>query len=126
MGLRKLDSTGSWKVNADPIYIPDADIAVEFNSLASEDSGRDESGYMHIIWVRSNIRKVSLKYALMTESELEYMTSRMQGKEFEFTFVDVGGVHTMNAYTSNIQATLYTTFNGINIYKDISISVIEK
>lgn len=126
MGLRKLDNTNSWKVNSNPIYIPDADISVEFNSLASEDSGRDESGVMHITWIRTNIRKMVIKYALMTEEELNYMVELVQGKEYTFTFVDVGGVHTMEAYTSTVTATLYTTFNGINIYKDVSFSVIER
>jgi hypothetical protein len=81
---------------------------------------------MHISWVRPNIRKLGLKYALMTEQELQYMIDLVQGKEFTFTFVDVNGVQTMEAYTSTVSANLYSTFNGINIYKDVSFSVIER
>lgn len=126
MGLRKLDTTGMWKVNASPIYVPDTDVGVEYNSLASEDSGRDESGYMHIIWVRTDLRKVKLKYALMTGDELAYMRNLMQGKEFNFTYADETGPKTFEGYTSKIDATLYTQMGNTLIYKDVSINVIEK
>lgn len=126
MGLRKLDTENMWKVNDSPIYVPDTDVGVEYNSLASEDSGRDESGYMHIVWVRTDIRKVKLKYALMTGEELAYMRNLMQGKDFYFTYADEQQPKTFYGYTSNINATLYTKFGDTLIYKDVSINVIEQ
>ena len=126
MGLRQLDNTGKWKVDGNPIYIPDADVTVQYSSLASEDSGRDESGYMHITWLRPLVRKVGLKYAMMTGDELEYMRLMMQGKEFSFTFADSNGVTTMDAYTSEINATLYTRLRDVDLYKDVTINVIER
>lgn len=126
MGLRKLDTTGMWKVNDSPIYVPDTDVGIEYHSLASEDSGRDESGYMHIVWVRTDLRKVKLKYALMTGEELAYMRNLMQGKEFLFTYADENKASTFQAYTSKIDATLYTKIGDVLIYKDVSINAIEK
>ena len=125
MGFRTLDTTGTWKVNNDPIYVPDADVDIQHNNLASSDSGRDESGYMHIIWLRTDMYKVGIKYALMTGDELQYMRSRMQGKEFEFTFADENGTTTISGYTGEINATLYTRIDGVDIYKDVTINVVE-
>lgn len=125
MGLRKLDTEGLWMVNSDPIYIPDADVSVSHSHLAADGSGRDESGYMHIIWLRTDVLKVGIKYAAMAGPELEYMRNLMQGKEFYFTFPNENGTKTFLGYTGEINATLYTRFNGVDIYKDVSINIIE-
>ena len=125
MQIRELDTTGTWKVNNDPIYIPDADVSITHSHIASSDSGRDESGYMHIIWLRPDVYKVGLRYALMTGPELNYMRTRMQGKEFSFTFADEGTVKTIQGYSGEITATLYTQLDGVNIYKDVAINVVE-
>ena len=125
MGLRKLDTTGRWKVNGDPIYVPDVDGSVLHSSIASESSGRTEDGVMHIEWLRTDIFKQGLKYALMTGEELEYMLSRMQGKVFRFTCPHGTGTKTIEAYVAETNATLYTEFQGVLIYKDVAINVIE-
>ena len=125
MGLRKLDTEGLWMVNSNPIYIPDVDVSIEHNHLADEGSGRDEQGYMHIQWLRRNIAKVGIKYAVMTGEELTYMRELMQGQEFSFTYPDENEVRTIQGYTGDIKATLYTRFNGVDVYKDVSINVIE-
>lgn len=126
MGLRKLDNTGTWMVNSSPIYIPDADITIEHNNLVSEASGRDESGYNHIKWLRRDVRKVGLRYAMMTGDELKYLRNLMQGQEFEFTYAEENGTTTIDAYTGEMQATLFTRIGGVDIYKDVSVNVIEK
>ena len=125
MHIRELDTTGTWQVNGEPIYIPDAEVSITHSHIASSDSGRDESGYMHIIWLREDVCKVGIKYALMTGSELEYIRSRMQGKEFSFTFADENTTKTIQGYSGEVTATLYTRFNGVDIYKNVSVNVIE-
>lgn len=125
MGFRKLDTTGRWKVDGTPIYVPDIDTDVLHSSLASESSGRTEDGVMHIEWLRTNIFKKGLKYSLMTGAELEYMVNLMQGKVFTFTCPHGTGTKTIQGYTSEINATLYTEFQDILVYKDVSINVIE-
>ena len=125
MGLRKLDDQGLWSVDGNPIYIPDTDVTILYSHLAGEDSGRDESGYMHINWLRRHIAKVGLKYSMMTGSEFSYMCDLMQGKEFTFTYADKDDVHTIQAYTGDVTGTLFTRLNGIDLYKDVSINVIE-
>lgn len=125
MGLRKLDTEGMWMVNSNPIYIPDVDVSITHSHLAGEGSGRDESGYMHIQWLRRDIVKVGLKYAVMTGPELAYMRELMQGQEFNFTFPDENGTKTIYGYAGEITGSLYTRFNGVDIYKDVTVNVVE-
>ena len=125
MGLRKLDTTGTWKVNDDPIYVPDVGIPVAHSHLAAEDSGRDEAGYMHIVWLRPDVRKVTLLYGTMTGSELAYMRARMQGKEFTLTYANEDSVDSFKGYCGEVSAELYTRINNVDIYKDVKITVTE-
>ena len=124
--MAKLDTTGSWKVNSSSLYTPSAGIQVEHTNLAGSSSGRTEDGIMHIDWVRRDIRKVHLRWSVLTAAELDYVLGLMQGKEFTLTFKDRGKVQTMNAYSSESSYTYYGTIRGTDIYTDISINAIEK
>ena len=123
--MAKLDTTGSWKVNSSPLYIPSAGIQVEHTNLAGSSSGRTEDGVMHIDWIRRDIRKVSLRWSVLTASELDYVLGLMQGKEFTLTFKDRGIVQTMNAYSSESSYTYYSAALGEDLYTDVSINAIE-
>lgn len=123
--MAKLDTTGTWKVNNSPLYVPSAGITVEHTNLAGSSSGRTEDGVMHIEWIRRDIRKVGLKWKVLTASELDYVLGLMQGKEFTLTFKDRGKVQTMSAYSSESSYTYYSAALGQDIYTDISINAIE-
>ena len=123
--MAKLDTAGEWKVNSSHLYIPSAGIQVEHTNLAGSSSGRTEDGIMHIDWVRRDIRKVNLRWAVLTASELDYILGLMQGKEFVLTFKDRGRVQTMNAYSSESSYTYYSAALGEDIYTDVSINAIE-
>ena len=124
--MAKLDTTGTWKVNDSPLYIPSAGIQVSHSNLAGSSSGRTEDGVMHIDWVRRDIRKVCLQWKVLTASELDYILDLMQGKEFTLTFKDRGKVQTMSAYSSESSYTYYSAALGEDIYTDVSINAIEK
>ena len=123
--MAKLDTTGFWKVNSSPLYVPSAGIQIEHTNLAGSSSGRTEDGVMHIDWVRRDIRKVNLRWQVLTGSELRYILSLMQGKEFVLTFKDLGEKKTMNAYSAESSYTFYSSALGEDIYTDISINAIE-
>jgi hypothetical protein len=123
--MAKLDTTGAWKVNDKPLYVPSAGIQVSHTNLAGSSSGRTEDGIMHIDWIRRDIRKVHLQWKVLTGSELEYVMGLMQGKEFTLTFKDRGRVQTMNAYSSESSYTYYSAALGEDIYTDVSINAIE-
>ena len=123
--MAKLDTTGAWKVNSSPLYVPSAGIQVNHTNLAGPSSGRTEDGVMHIDWVRRDIRKVNLQWKVLTASELDYILGLMQGKEFTLTFKDRGRVQTMSAYSSESSYTYYSSALGGDIYTDVSINAIE-
>lgn len=123
--MAKLDTTGTWKINDSPLYIPSAGIQVEHSNLAGSSSGRTEDGIMHIDWVRRDIRKVHLRWSVLTAAELDYVLGLMQGKEFTITFKDRGRVQTMNAYSSESSYTYYSAALGTDLYTDVSINAIE-
>lgn len=124
--INKLDTTGSWGVDGNPIYTPSAGIRVEHTNLAGSDSGRTEDGLMHIDWIRRDIRKVHLQYKAMTCEELDYLLWLMQGKEFTLTFRDRGRIQTMQAYSAESSYTYYSAnVDGEDIYTDVSINAIE-
>lgn len=123
--MAKLDTTGTWKVNDSPLYVPSAGIQVSHSNLAGSSSGRTEDGIMHIDWIRRDIRKVHLQWKVLTGSEMDYVMGLMQGKEFVLTFKDRGKVQTMNAYSSESSYNYYSAALGEDIYTDVSINAIE-
>ena len=124
--MAKLDTTGTWKVDNSPLYVPSAGIQVSHTNLAGSSSGRTEDGIMHIDWVRRDIRKVHLQWKVLTGSEMDYVMGLMQGKEFTLTFKDRGKVQTMQAYSSESSYNYYSAALGEDIYTDVSINAIEK
>lgn len=123
--MAKLDTAGEWKVGNAPLFVPSAGIQVEHTNLAGSSSGRTEDGIMHIDWIRRDVRKVHLRWKVLTASELDYVLGLMQGQEFKLTFKDRGKVQTMNAYSSESSYTYYSAALGEDIYTDVSINAIE-
>lgn len=121
--MARLDTTGSWAVNDSPLYIPSAGIQVNHTNLAGSSSGRTEDGLMHIDWIRRDIRKVSLRWSVLTAAELDYVLGLMQGKEFKLTFKDRGKVQQMDAYSAESSYTFYN--DALGLYTDVSINAIE-
>ena len=123
--MAKLDTKNEWMVNGSHLYIPSAGIQVEHTNLAGSSSGRTEDGVMHIDWIRRDIRKVHLRWSVLTARELDYILGLMQGKEFVLTFKDRGVVQTMNAYSSESTYTYYSAAFDNDLYTDVSINAIE-
>lgn len=123
--MAKMDTAGEWMINSSHLYIPSAGIKVEHTNLAGSSSGRTEDGVMHIDWIRRDIRKVNLQWAVLTATELNYVLGLMQGKEFTLTFKDRGQVQQMSAYSSESSYTYYSAALGEDIYTDVSINAIE-
>lgn len=127
LSINTLDTAGKWMVDSSHIYIPSTPCKVEHSNIAGSSSGRDETGIMHIDWVRTDVRKVFLKYNAITESELSYMMNLMQGKEFTFKFLDQGAVQTIDAYVgeSSYEFYSYSSAYAEGVYLNFEIHVIE-
>ena len=126
MGILKLCTNGYWKVNGTPIYVPSS-ISFDNDNIVSSDSGRTESGYMYIEWVRPTVRKIKLTYEHLTGAEKDFLHSRMQGKEFTFTYYD-NGIKTMSGYggkDSYTQCNLSNYASEGGEYKDYTIDIVE-
>ena len=127
LNINKKDTAGNWMVDSYHIYIPSTPCKVEHSNIAGASSGRDETGIMHIDWVRRDVRKVYLKYNAISASELSDMMSKMQGKEFVFKFLDQGSVQTINAYVgeSSYEFYSYSSIYSEGVYTNFEIHVIE-
>lgn len=126
MAIGKLDTRGYWAVNGTPIYVP-TEVQIEHENLASSDSGRVESGMMHITWIRRDIRKVNMTFGVISGAEVNYMLNLMQGQEFNFTYYD-NGAKTISAYVGKCSygtKTYAIRANEGGIYTDFKINVIE-
>ena len=127
VNINTLDTANQGMVDVTHLYIPSTPCKIEHSNVVGADSGRDETGLMHIDWVATDKRKVYLHYNAMSASELSTMVSLLQGKEFEFTFLDQGSVKTMNAYCGECNYQFYTNSSLYSeaIYTDVEFHVIE-
>lgn len=81
--------TELFRVDGMPLLTPDADVAVVYEDIESEDSGRDEAAVMHRIVARQDVGVWSFEYSQITEEEKRYMERLFQGKAaFDFTHPD--------------------------------------
>lgn len=82
-------TTDKFKINGQPMLAPDAGVGFSYEDLDSEDSGRDEAGYMHRDVARYKVGKWSFSYADLTEQEREYMENLFPDEpDFDFTRPD--------------------------------------
>lgn len=96
MPILKMCENGYWAVDSNPIYVPTS-VEFEHDNVVSPESGRVESGYNRITWVRRDVRKVLMTFRFLTGAEAEYLKDLLQGKEFVFTYYD-NGIKSMNGY----------------------------
>lgn len=81
--------TNLFLINGKQMLAPDADVGVSYADLDADDSGRDESGYMHRIVVRYKVGTWSFEYASITEAEKRYLEELFgETPDFEFTHPD--------------------------------------
>ena len=108
-----------------PMLVPDADVSLSFADLDSSDSGRDESGIMHRIVVRSRVATWGFNYSQLTAEEYQYMRDLFADKpDFEFTYRKLDGTFdTKRAYCSNESITYHNAQLGL--YKNLKFNIIE-
>lgn len=71
MAVRK--TTDLFLINGTPLLAPDEEVGFHYEDLDAADAGRDESGFMHRIMVRSKVGSWSFSYHHLTEAEKNYM-----------------------------------------------------
>ena len=105
--------TSSWKVDDYELYAPSKDkVGTSHDNIVTPDSGRLENGYMHINWVRRDVKQITLTWDKLTGNEMTYLRNLLQGQEFVLTYYDAG-VKTMNAYCGKFSETLDSQTNRL-------------
>lgn len=112
-------------VDGKPMLVPDMNVSITENDLDSECSGRDESGYMHRLVLRSGIKTFGFSYAVLDAEDYAYLQSLFKGKsDFEFSYRNPdGSVAVTRAYSSKRSITLRDYITGE--YKNLKFNIIE-
>lgn len=121
----KRKKTNDFQIDGSPMLQPDAGVAIEYENLIAGDSGRDESGYMHTITVRNDMKRWRFSYAWLTAEEYAYVRSLLRGKtKFTFTFKDeTGKTDSVKAYCQKTGVSYWSARRGL--YKDMQFDIIE-
>lgn len=99
----------------------------DWESLATEDSGRTLDGTMHIYWVKPNIRKLEIVMPPCTEDTIYSIINAVQGKQYNITYYDPAykSTRTIYVYTSNASADMYNGVVMNGLWQDFSFNAIE-
>lgn len=105
----------------------------DYDSLATEDSGRSVDGLMHITWIIARARKLEITLPPCSFAYASVILSRVMGKKYYITYLDplTNTEKTIYVYTSNGRGALYSgvvhkglltgvTFNGIELMGETS------
>ncbi len=94
-----------YQINGNPMPAPD-EVSVTYTDLDSQDSGRDESGYMHRIVLRHKVGTWAFTYSSLTEEEKRYM-ERLFSSSTTFTFTHPDRVQMDKAVETNAYRSSY-------------------
>lgn len=98
-----------------------------FDSLADENSGRDDNGVMHIYWKRPKMRKWEITMPPMTSTQAAALINLIQGKTYTLTIWDISANAevNVNVYTSNSAADMYSGVIMNGLWRGFKFSAIE-
>lgn len=98
-----------------------------WESIQTANSGRSDDGVMHIFWVKRKVRKLEITLPPSTASQVNAVLSLVQGQEYTLTYFDplANAEKTINVYTSNSSANMYSgvLYNGL--WQDVTFNAIE-
>lgn len=123
MRLGKLSEV--YKIDGKAMVSPQS-VNVQFESLASPESGRTDDGVMHITYIWRKIRKISIKLPSLSQEEISDILSKVQGKEYTLTYLDpIEGVTQKKVYTSNTSTDLYSGILYGGVWQGAGFNAIE-
>lgn len=103
-------------------------LSVQYESLASDESGRTEDGAMHIYWVYHKLRKIEIELPpTANRSLLSSLLTLVQGQEYYIKYWDplTNAERTSHVYTSNSNTDMYSgvLYNGM--WQGVKFNAIE-
>lgn len=109
-----------------PMLTPDIEMNVSESDLDEEDSGRDESMFMHRFVARERVKTWPFSYALLDGEDLNYIKSLFSGKPtFPFSYEEDGKQLTTTAYCSKWSYKICRGSDAHGLYKDLKFNIIE-
>lgn len=115
-----------YQINGKPMPVPDEGVEMSFEDLDSAQSGRDESGFMHRIVVRSKVGVWNFTYSWLDEETYRYLLSILPEEGvFTFTYPDQkqDGAAKTTAYLSRYGISWHNA--RTNTYRNLKFSIIE-
>ena len=102
-------------------------LQIDYDSLATEDSGRSVDGYNHITWILARARKVEIQLPPCSATYASKILSRVMGKKYYITYWDLitNAEKTIYVYTSNGRGGMYSGVVRNGIYQGIQFNAIE-
>ncbi len=118
--------TDLYQIDGKSMLAPDMGVEMSFADLDSADSGRDQSGVMHRIMVRSKVGVWNFCYSFLTQEEYAYMLGILP-KTGHFTFTypkpeDCTQTETCTAYLSGYSIVWQS--NRTKLYRNLKFSII--
>ena len=99
----------------------------DYDSLATEDSGRSADGQMHIGWILTRARKLEIQLRPCTYAYCSEILKRVMGKFYYITYIDplTNAERTIHVYTSNGHGDLYSGVVRNGLLQGVQFSGIE-
>ena len=121
-----LTTKGNFIINNE-LEIAPKSLQIDYDSLASANSGRTLDGVMHIYYVFNKIRKLEIELRPMTPDELAPIISRVQGQFYDITYWDLidNQERTIHVYTSKSGANWYSGIVRHGLVQGIKFNAIE-
>lgn len=121
-----LHSKGNIILNNEFEFSPRA-LTINYESLASDNSGRTLDGVMHIYWVFNRIRKLEIELPPCRPELIAQVFSRVQGQEYYITYFDTLDLaeKTIWVYTSNSSNECYSGVVRNGLYRGAKFNAIE-
>ena len=100
---------------------------IDYDSLATEDSGRSVDGYNHITWILSRARKVEIQLRPCSALYASKILDRVMGRKYYIRFWDLAtnAERTCYVYTSNGRGGMYSGVVRNGIYQGVQFNAIQ-
>lgn len=92
------------------------EMTLDYDSLATEDSGRDDTGQMHIEWILSRTRKVNITLPPLSTDEVRSILNLVTGRIYTIKFRDPLGTKPTASDQYQTSLTVYTSKSSVNLY----------
>lgn len=118
------EKTMLFQIDGQPMLVPDQEVTLSREDIDSAYAGRDESGVMHRIPVRTKVGSWGFSYGYLTGEEYAYLEGLFGDKPtFTFTYPGLSGPVEAVCYRSKYGISYKNVRTGL--WKGYSFNIIE-